>query len=98
MSEHSLFCQCPKCVTKKIQQVQDDPKVTRICEPVIELCRTCKNPNNFGDELQAICVALLDMQTTATKEQKDDHKRAIDLAKSVIRLRMRQMEHSYHND
>lgn len=83
-------------MTKKVYQHESEvfKNVTRVGAPYFELCRFCKMPLDFGNELQAICVALLDMQTSATDEQKRDHMDAVALAKSVIRLRINRNRHS----
>lgn len=79
-------------------ETRDDPDgtprrhatVTRIHEPIIESCPLCGSPVGFGAQLQAICVALLDVQGVATEEQKARHTVAIELAQGVIRSRIRE--------
>lgn len=57
--------------------------------PPSDICHTCGSPTD-KNQIQQICVALLDIQTSASDEQKTDHADAIAYAKSIMREYIRQ--------
>jgi len=86
MTKHSQFCRCKKCLSERLHT----SNIPQTRYGTLDVCRLCKAPLNFVDDLQAICVALLDFQTHIDDDYKADHKEAIELARNVVRIRIRE--------
>ena len=67
-------------------------------QETIELCQFCGHPIKRKDEIQAVCVALLDIQTSASDEQILDHLEAIEVAKEIMRSYIRRSTRRHYDD